>query len=334
MREVVFVKKNKDKWRSYEEILGGNTYPGSKILTEIYLDLTDDLAYANTYYPESDVSRYLHQLAGQAHRKIYTTRKESVNSIWHFYSVSFPAFFYKYRKYLLISFFVFTIFFLIGAFSAAHDGNFVRLILGDEYVDKTLKNIHKGDPMAIYKQKNQMDMFLGITINNIKASLATFIYGLLFGLGTIYSLMYNAIMLGSFQYFFYDQGVLGESLKTIWIHGTIEIFAIIVAGAAGFVLASGILLPGTYTRKESFIIKARHGLKIVLSTLPFFIIAGFLESFVTRHNDMPLILSIIIIIGSFVGMIYYYFILPYKIHQKNKHYEYRKIKISKSKDHQ
>jgi uncharacterized membrane protein SpoIIM required for sporulation len=315
MREVVFAKKNKDKWRSYEKMLSSKTQLSSHILTEIYLDLTDDLAYANTYYPDSQLTHYLHQLAGQAHRKIYTTKKESVNSVWYFYSHSFPLFFYKYRNYLLISLAVFVLFSLIGAFSAAHEGNFVRLILGDSYVDMTLKNIANGDPMAVYKQQGQLNMFLGITINNIKVALMTFVYGLLLGLGTIYFLMKNAIMLGSFQYFFYDQGVLGESLKTIWIHGTIEIFVIIVAGAAGLVLASGILLPGTYTRKEAFIMKARDGLKIVLSTLPFFIIAGFMEGFITRHTEMPLWLSLLIILSSLGLVIYYYFILPQKIYK-------------------
>ncbi len=318
MREVVFINKNKNKWQSYEEILSGNTPIDSSGLTKIYLDLTDDLAYANTYYPDSQTTQYLHQLAGQAHRKIYTTKKESLKSILHFYKYSFPLLFYKYRKFLWISMAVFLLFAAIGAFSAAHDGNFVRLILGDEYVDMTMNNIDKGDPMAVYKQKGAFNMFMGITINNIKVALMTFVYGLLFGLGTLYYMMYNAIMLGSFQYFFYDKNVFWESVRTIWIHGTIEIFVIIVAGAAGLVLASGILMPGSYTRKEAFVLKARDGLKIVLSTLPFFVIAGFLEGFVTRHTEMPDWLSISIIFISLLILIYYYFLLPVKLYQKNK----------------
>ncbi len=316
MREVVFIQKNKEKWRSYDKLLKENISLDSQSLTDIYLDVTDDLAYANTYYPNSQTTQFLHQLAAQAHRQIYATKKESVNSVWYFYKYSFPVFFYKYRKYLVVSLSVFLLFALLGAFSAAHDSNFVRLILGDSYVDLTLENIAKGDPMAIYKRDGQMDMFLGITINNIKVALTTFIYGLLFGLGTIYSLMRNAIMLGSFQYFFYENNVFIPSLKTIWIHGTIEIFVIIVAGAAGLVLASGILLPGTYSRKESFIMKSKDGLKIVISTIPFFIIAGFLEGFVTRHTEMPTILAVFIILVSLSAMIFYYFILPAKLYKK------------------
>ncbi len=329
MREIVFINKNKEKWLSYEEILTCKVPADSESLTEIYLDITDDLAYANTYYPDSNTTQYLHQLAGHAHRQIYSTKKESINSIIHFYKYSFPLLFYKYRKFLWISMVVFVLFAAIGAFSAAHDGNFVRLILGDEYLNMTIANIEKGDPMAVFKQKGAFNMFLGITINNIKVALYTFVYGLLFGLGTLYYLMRNAIMLGSFQYFFYDQNVFWESVLTIWIHGTIEIFVIIVAGAAGLVLASGILWPGTYTRKEAFIMKARDGLKIVISTLPFFILAGFLEGFVTRHTEMPAIIAFLIIFLSAILLIFYYFILPVKRynHHKKQNNESNSIKI-------
>jgi uncharacterized membrane protein SpoIIM required for sporulation len=177
----------------------------------------------------------------------------------------------------------------------------------------TLENIRNGDPMAVYKQANEVDMFLGITINNIKVALYTFIYGVLLGLGTLYMLMKNALMLGAFQYFFYSKNLLWESVRTIWIHGTIEISVIIVAGAAGFVLASGILMPGTYTRKQAFSRKAKDGLKIMISTIPFFIIAGFFEGFVTRHTEMPDILAIFIMSLYLLMIVYYYFILPKRL---------------------
>jgi uncharacterized membrane protein SpoIIM required for sporulation len=318
MREVVFIRKNKDKWQQYEEVLYKNFYLSPDDITTIYIDLTDDLAYATTYYPESKTTAYLNELAATAHRKIYKTKKTSGNAIKRFYLHNFPLMFYQYRKMLLFSFIIFAIFVAIGAYSASMDADYVRLILGDDYVDKTLQYIANGDPMAVYKQANEVDMFLGITINNIKVALATFMYGLFLGLGTYYALMSNAIMLGSFQYFFYEQGVFAESVRTIWIHGTIEISVIIVAGAAGFIMASGILFPGTYTRTQAFIRKSRDGLKVMVSTIPFFIIAGFLEGFVTRHTEMPNWLSIIIIMSSLLLIIYYYVLLPAKIY-KNLH---------------
>jgi len=318
MREIIFTRKNKDKWLEYDELLSGKKYLNPEELTVIYLDLTDDLAYANTYYPGSNLTAYLNELAGMAHRRIYKTQKTSGNAIIRFYTHDFPLMFYRYRKHLLFSFFIFALFTAVGAYSASQNGDFVRWILGDAYVDMTLENIDKGDPMAVYKQAHEVDMFLGITINNIKVALYTFMMGTLLGIGTLYYLMNNAIMLGAFQYFFYSKGLFWESVRTIWIHGTIEISVIIVAGAAGFALANGILMPGTYTRKQAFIQRARDGLKIMISTIPFFIVAGFLEGFVTRHTEMPDLLAVLIIAGSLALIVYYYYILPAKLYQQEK----------------
>lgn len=319
MREVVFTKKNKDKWQNYEKALTGKSQLNPEDLTLIYLDLTDDLAYAATYYPDSKLTVYLNELAGMAHRKIYKTKKTSGSAIKRFYLHDFPLMFYRYRQYLLFSFIVFLVFAAIGWFSTSQNLDFARWIMGNGYVDMTLENIKKGDPMAVYKQANEVDMFLGITINNIKVALYTFMLGLTFGLGTLFNLMRNAIMLGAFQYFFLKQGVFWESVRTIWIHGTIEISVIIVAGAAGFIMASGILMPGTYTRMHSFVQKARDGLKVMISTIPFFIIAGFFEGFVTRHTEMPDWLAVLIILSSLTLIIYYYVLLPKKLYLQETH---------------
>ena len=162
-------------------------------------------------------------------------------------------------------------------------------------------------------------MFLGITVNNIRVSLYAFVMGIFLGLGTIYVIMQNAIMLGSFQYFFYEKGLLWESVRTIWIHGAIEISVIIVAGCAGLVVGRSILFPGTYTRLTSFVKGVKAGLKIVISTVPFFIIAGFLEGFVTRRTEMPDWLAILIISASFALIIFYYIVYPILLNKKNLH---------------
>src|SRR5690606_9685706 len=115
--------------------------------------------------------------------------------------------FRSYHKQLLIAFCAFMFFTIIGAYSAANDGDFVRLIMGDGYVNMTLHNIEKGDPMAVYKDMNQTEMFLGITVNNIRVALTAFVFGVFLSIGTLYILMRNAIMLGSFQYFFFEKGI-------------------------------------------------------------------------------------------------------------------------------
>jgi len=316
MREAAFVKQNKDKWQRFERALQNNALLPPGELSSLYLEVTDHLSYAQTFYPGSNTLHYLNGLASRAHQKIYRNKKEPKNRFVTFFTEEFPREFYQYQKQLLLAFLVFVFFVAAGSFSAASDGAFVRSILGDAYVNMTLDNIANDDPMAVYKKMGEMEMFLGITINNVRVALMAFVFGIFAGLGTLFIIMQNAIMLGSFQYFFYEKGLLWESVRTIWIHGTIEISVIIVAACAGLVVGKGILFPGTYSRLTSFINGIKAGLKIVISTVPFFILAGFLEGFVTRHTEMPDWLAILIISGSLALILFYYVFYPIILHRK------------------
>ncbi len=316
MREAAFVKQNKDKWLKFENVINNKSQIHPDELSNLYIEVTDHLSYAQTFYPGSKTLEYLNHIASKSHQIIYKTKKESSKRFITFFTEEFPLLMYQYQKQLLIAFLTFLLFTIIGAYSAANDGTFVRSILGDGYVNMTLENIDQGDPMRVYKEQGELDMFLGITINNIRVSLYAFIYGVLFSIGSLYIIMQNAIMLGSFQYFFFEKGLGWESVRTIWIHGTIEISVIIIAGCAGMVVGNSILFPRTYTRLASFKRGVKNGLKIVTSTIPFFIIAGFLEGFVTRHTEMPDWLAILIIGSSFALIIFYYVIYPRQLHKK------------------
>jgi len=323
MREASFVKKNKKKWVLFENVLQKKKYISPDKLSDLYIEITDDLSYSKTFYPESNTTVYLNTLASQAHHKIYKVKKESKNRLTTFFKRAFPLEFVEYHKQLFIAFSVFLLFTIIGVYSASQDGNFMRLILGDSYVNMTLQNIENGDPMAVYKGQSEGFMFLAITLNNIKVAMYAFIFGILFSVGTLYIMMRNGIMLGSFLYLFAENDLLWESSRTIWIHGAIEISVIIIAGCAGLVLGNSLLFPKTYTRLASFKKGLKSGLKIMLSTVPFFIVAGFLEGFVTRHTEMPDWLALLIILGSFATIIYYYIIYPINLKKSVEidHYE-------------
>ncbi len=313
MQELVFINKNINRWKKFEALsIKDSSYPPDQ-LAAMFIQITDDLSYCRTFFPNSDTERYLNALAAKTHYNIYKNKKESRSNFFNFWKFNFPLIIYDIRKYIFISIALFLFSALIGAFSAANDNNFVRTILGDAYVDMTMDNIDKGDPMAVYKKMMQTDMFLAITFNNIKVAFLAFVWGLLLIIGTVYIMMSNGVMLGSFQYFFYEQGIFIESILTIWIHGTLEIFAIIISGAAGLLIGVSVLLPGTFTRLESFKQATVKGVKIMIGIAPIFIVAGFLEGFVTRYTDAPVLIRASIILGSLVFIVWYFFLYPAKL---------------------
>lgn len=308
MRETHFIQQNREKWKTFEETFETERDPEK--ISHLFIEITDDLSYSRTYYPNRSVRLYLNNLAQKVFYSIYSNRVRRRKKFLHFWKEELPSYFYAARRQVLFSFLLFLLAFGIGVLSSVHDPHFARFILGDSYIDMTEKNIQNGDPMAVYKEMNGMDMFLGITLNNLRVSFFTLIFGILFGAGTAYFIVYNGIMLGAFQYFFIERGLFRESFLTIWVHGALEISAIIIAGAAGFTLGMGLLFPGTYKRAQSFRMHAMRALQLWLGIAPVIVIAAINESFLTRYTETPDIVRAILIITEFGFMLFYFVIYP------------------------
>lgn len=279
-------------------------------LASNYIELTNDLAYAQTFYGKSKTEQYLNELAIRAHQLIYKDQKSSNNKLLHFFKHEIFEAIWHIRRPLLYALLIFLLANLIGIVSSKYDNDFVRLIMGDSYVNMTIENIKKGNPAAVYQSGSEWGGALAITINNVKVAFYAFIFGLFASVGTGYILLINGIMVGSFHYMFYQYGVLDEAMSAIWIHGTIELSVIVIAGGCGIALGNSILFPKTYTRLESFKRAAKQASKVLISTVPFFIVAGFLEGFVTRHYQVSIWLSLLIIVVSGIAIIYFYLIKP------------------------
>ena len=319
MREVAFIKQNKEKWLEFEQAIFGKAKKNPDEMASLYIHLVNDLSYAQTYYPKSKTVVYLNYLASQIYQKIYKTKRTEQNRLIYFFSTEVPLIVYQYRRYLVYAFVLFFACTSIGVLSAKYDTDFVRLIMGDDYVNMTLENIENGNPVAVYKSGSNWGGFIAITMNNLYVGLRCFLYGIFLGIGTFWVMLQNCIMLGSFQYFFYQQGVFWESVQGIWIHGSMEIFAIVIETAAGFILGASILFPKTYSRMASFKMGFKDGLKIFLSTMPFTIAAGFLEGFVTRYAlEMPNWLNVVIILSTLSMISFYFLVFPFIVHSKMK----------------
>ncbi len=320
MREALFVKQNSEKWKSYETSAKGIP-PGqtnnSDELAHRFIDITNDLAYAKTFYPKSQTTAYLNGIASLLHQAIYKNKKEEKGRFFRYWKYELPWLFFKYRKQLLYSFIFFTISASIGVVSAKYDDTFLRLILGDTYVNMTNENIAKGDPFGVYKQEGEFTMFIKIAANNTWVSLLTVMSGALFAIGPVFILLRNGIMIGAFEYFFFSKGLGAQSILVIWIHGTLEILAIIISGGAGLVLGHGLLFPKTYSRLTALMNSAKDAVKIGIGIIPIILLAAFFEGFITRHTEMPLFLSIVILIGSLTFMIWYVIIYPIQINKRN-----------------
>jgi uncharacterized membrane protein SpoIIM required for sporulation len=314
VREGQFIQQNIEKWKIYQ--YEPTTDPDE--MADRFTELVNDLGYAKTFYPQSRVTVYLNKLASGIYLGIYKNKKEESSRIISFWKTELPLVIRKHHRILIYSFIIFLVFSLMAAFSAANDQEFVRGVLGNAYMEMTEQNIAKGDPFGVYKEQNPLSMFLWIAVHNIQVSFGIFVAGILAGLGTIWLMFNNGVMLGAFQYYFFSRGLGWKSVLVIWIHGTLEISSIIIAGAAGLVLAKSLIFPGTYKRLPSLTQGARDGFKMMIGLVPVFVMAAFLEGYVTRYTQMPVLLSLFILISSAGFIIWYFIMYPIRLSRKKR----------------
>jgi uncharacterized membrane protein SpoIIM required for sporulation len=278
--------------------------------------LVDDLGYAKTFYPASKVTLYVNALASRIYLTIYKNRKEESNRLINFWKYDVPLTVRKHHSTILFAFVLFTVFLLVGFFSARQDDSFVRDVLGDGYVDMTEKNIEEGNPFGVYRSGNSFMMWLGLMINNIVVSFMYFAKGILLGIPTMYSLVKEAIRLGAFEFMFFSKGLGGKAALTVLIHGMLELSAIIIASGAGIVLGKSFLFPGTIKRWKSLQTGVKDGVKIVIGLMPVFAAAAFFEGFVTRYYNMPVLLSVSILLLSAAFLIWYFVVYPLRLQKE------------------
>jgi hypothetical protein len=206
MKETRFIAQNKEKWLESETLLNAPVKDPEKLST-LFTQVIDDLSYSRTYYPNRSVRVYLNKIAREYFSIIYSHHKEKKNHFKTFWLDELPQIVLYSRKQLLTSLFVFLLSAAIGIFSSIEDPEFTSTILGESYVEMTKANIENGDPMAVYKKSHQVDMVLGITLNNLKVAFYTYVFGIFLSIGSLAILLYNGIMIGCFQYFFIERGL-------------------------------------------------------------------------------------------------------------------------------
>ena len=315
MKESEFIDQNKDKWLHFERVIKQSDSNPDE-LSDVFIQVTDDLSHSRSNYKNRSVRVYLNDLAGMIFDKLGKRKRLSFEVIKDFYLKEIPQLMYLARKEMLISFLVFIVSMAIGIYSSIKNPQFAALVLGPDYVAMTQANIAKGEAMAVYTGGTGMEGFLRILLNNARIDVMMLGFGLVFSVGALFILIRNGIMVGVFQYFFFEHGGFKDSLLTIWLHGTIEITTIGLMGGVALLAGKGLLFPGNYTRYQSFRLSAGNAGKLLLMVLPFTFIAAVIEGFITRMTGMPDLIKGFFILLSLAIVVVYFFIYPRLVHKR------------------
>ena len=175
MREALFIKKNAQKWNEYQYL---QTEDPDQ-MADRFITLLDDLSYAKTFYPHSKVTRWINSLAVSIYQTIYQNRKQRFSRLITFWQYELPLMFRKHHRMLFYTFIFFLLLFAMGVLSSIKDDQFVRGVLGEDYVAMTEENIEKGDPFGVYASESRFAMWVQIAFNNIKVGFLMVASGIL-----------------------------------------------------------------------------------------------------------------------------------------------------------
>lgn len=326
MRETTFIDRNRNKWLSIEAQEKDNP---DEVASD-FIDLTSDLSYAKSHFPHSKITSYLNFLASKVYKSIFETKSKSI--IKNFWKKEFPLIIGHNRKILIASSAFFIIFVILGAICSVLEVDFIDSVLGSGYVDITENNIRRGKPFDIYASEQPLRMFLSIFSNNFSVGLIIYISGALLGIGTFFHTFKNGLMVGTFLTMFFKHNLGIQAFAVIMLHGTLELMGLVLETMAGLILGLSFLFPHTLSRWQAFKKGLMESGKIFIGTFPITLLAAFIESYITRmgntgFKNTPIfvtILLLLVLVASWVFIIYYFFIFSKKLSQKVSLEEYLK----------
>jgi uncharacterized membrane protein SpoIIM required for sporulation len=283
-----WLEKRQPYWRRLEALVEQSGRRGVGRLSRselqelglLYRQIASDLSTVREDPASRQISDYLNQLLGRAHNLIYMGRKTNAAGIVQFFRVTYPRLFRENLAYPLTAFLIFLAAAIVGTALCFSDPGFERYFLGGRMID-TIEQ-HRMWTQSVVSIKPLASSF--ILTNNISVACATFAMGILAGLGTVYMLFFNGLLIGVIGTACWQAGMSRQLWSFVAPHGVLELPAIFIAGGAGLLLARGLLFPGTMPRRDSVVEAGGRAVRLVLGVIPMLVVAGFIEGYLSPSN--------------------------------------------------
>jgi uncharacterized membrane protein SpoIIM required for sporulation len=283
-----WLEKRQPYWRRLEALVEQSGRRGVGRLSRselqelglLYRQIASDLSTVREDPASRQISAYLNQLLGRAHNLIYMGRKTNAAGIVQFFRSTYPRLFRENLAYPLTAFLIFLAAAIAGTALCFSDPGFERYFLGGRMID-TIEQ-HRMWTQSVVSIKPLASSF--ILTNNISVAMATFAMGIVAGLGTIYMLFFNGLLIGVIGTACWQAGMSSQLWSFVAPHGVLELPAIFIAGGAGLLLARGLLFPGTLPRRDSVVEAGGRAVRLVLGVIPMLVVAGFIEGYLSPSN--------------------------------------------------
>jgi uncharacterized membrane protein SpoIIM required for sporulation len=243
----------------------------------LYRQTASDLATVREDVTSNQLTFYLNQLLGRAHNLIYMGHKQKISGLVRFYTETFPQVFRETFPQTFLAFLIFTVTGVATWAVTIHDPAFAHRMLGPEMMatiekrEMWTKSIVTIKPLAAS----------GIMTNNLAVCFTTFAMGITAGIGTIYMMFTNGMLIGVIGAATWQAGMALQLWSFVAAHGALELPAIFISGGAGLEIARGMLFPGLLPRRESLALAGGRAARLMIGIVPMLVVAGIIEGFLS-----------------------------------------------------
>ena len=308
-----FMQSRQSEWKELTNLLDrsqgamrGLSPEEVKRLGQLYRQASSDLAVSQRDFPREKVTAYLNQLVARSHSVVYRTEPLALKRIWRFVTHGYPRLYRETAVFTLIAALLRILPALLSGFMTNWQPETAVWLLTPG-TEPLIAQIEDQELWVDIPIQERPYFSSAITTNNIRVSFLAYGAGVTAGVGTIYVLILNGLLLGSITGLtaHYD---IGFELWTFVIgHGVIELSAIFIAGGSGLMLGWAIVQPGLLRRRDALVIAAKKAVRLLLGCVPILIIAGLIEGFISPYETVPVLVMWGVGLGT--GLVLYAYLL-------------------------
>lgn len=280
-------------------------------LGRLYRATSADLSRARAMKLNAEMLVYLNNLVVRAHNQVYQNGRNRLSEVFRFFLHGFPSLVQQNILYVLTAFLIFIIPCLGCYREAVYDVNFGQLevMQGHAIVPEEMWTMIEEHKMWTDSVQDDSPVVSSlIATNNIKVSILAFVFGITFGIGTVYILVMNGVSIGTIFGVCQDYGMAGRLAAFVAGHGVIELTAIFISGGAGLMLGASMLFPGQLRRLDSLKVTAKPAMQLFAGCIVLLLIAGTIEGFISPRTDIAANVKYLVSISTALCLLLYLFL--------------------------
>jgi len=292
MHQTAFVEHYQPLWSELEEILQGlersrfrrgGSVASRVRLPHLYRHVCNHYALAQRRRYSPTLVEQLHRLVLRAHQQLYTRRGAWLWRLLIFIVADFPRTLRENLRYFLLSLSLFLLPAIVVGVLSSVDEYLIYSIMGNDAVAE-MESMYDPANKTIGREEGRdaesdFAMFGYYIYNNIGIGFRSFALGILAGIGTVMTMIFNGLVLGSVAGHLTRIGYGVTFWPFVCGHGALELTAIVISGAAGLMLGHALLAPGQYRRHDALKLRGRVALKLVMGAALMLLGAAFIEAF-------------------------------------------------------